>query len=189
MSRIFSGVLAILMAVASGPVDAEPERYRLDTDRSQVGFGFAIEETRIEGVMPVKQADLLIDLDNLPASKVDVILDAKGVRSGIFLVTESIKGPQGLDTANHPEIRFRSTRFVGDLSGATVTGDLTIRGITRPVTLNAGLYRQRGTEVGDRSKLSVFLTGTVSRAAFGADGFPGLVEDAVRLRILARIEK
>ena len=100
-----------------------------------------------------------------------------------------MKGPQVLNTDRFPEIRFRSTSITGDLRGARVTGDLTVRGVTRPVTLNAGLYRQSGTEICDRSRLIVQLTGSISRAAFGADGFPGFVDDEINLNIIARIEK
>ena len=100
-----------------------------------------------------------------------------------------MKGPQVLDTARYPEILFRSPRITGDLSGTVVEGDLTICGITRPVRLNAGLYRQRGTDVDDLDKVTVQLTGAISRAAFGAGGFPGFVGDRIDLNIVARIEK
>ena len=64
-----------------------------------------------------------------------------------------------------------------------------MRGITRAVTLDAGLYRQRGTQPGDRDNLTVLLTGSVSRSAFGATGYAGLVGDLIGIRIVARIAK
>ena len=189
MFRKTARLLASLILLAATSAQAAPEQYQLDTARSEVGFGFTLQGATVEGVMPVKRADMRIDLDNVPASSVDVTLNARNASAGVFFVTQTMKGPQVLDTAQHPEIRFRSTRFNGDLNGATVTGDLTIRGVTRPVTLTAGLYRQRGTQAGDRSQLSVLLTGKISRSAFGAGGFPGFVEDPIDLRILARIQK
>lgn len=57
------------------------------------------------------------------------------------------------------------------------------------MTLDAGLYRQRGTQPGDRNNLTVLLTGGVSRSAFGATGYAGLVGDRIGIRILARITK
>ena len=189
MFRKNACLTACLIGLSASFTHAAPERYQLNTARSEVGFGFTLQGANVDGVMPVLSADMRIDLDDVPASSVDVTLSAAQARAGLFFVTQTMKGAQVLDTATHPTIRFRSPQFSGDLSKATVTGDLTVRGITRPVTLEAGLFRQRGTELGDRSQLSILLTGTISRAAFGVDGFPGFVDDPIRLRILARIEK
>lgn len=98
--------------------------------------------------------------------------------------TFSMAAPQAyrLDTA-------RSTSLVGDLSGTMVQGDLTVRGLTRPITLNARLYRQRGTDHSDHRNLVVLLTGHFSRSAFGATGYAGMVGDTISLRIIARITR
>ena len=166
-----------------------PELYRLDVARSQVGFSFAFQGATQNGTMPVRSAVMRIDLDNVPASQVDVVLDASGARTGAIFVTQTMKGAQVLDTGRFRDIRFRSTAIRGDLRGADVTGALTIRDITRTVTLKAGLFRQRGTEIGSTDQLTVLLTGTISRAAFGAGGYPGFVGDRIDLRIIAQIEK
>ena len=139
--------------------------------------------------MPVSSADLLIDLDNLPASRVLVTLNAAGARAGFIFATEAMKSRKVLYTARFPEIHFRSTRIVGDLRGAKVTGDLTVRGVTRQVVLDARLFRQRGTEPQDRRNLLVELTGAIPRSAFGANGYPNLVGDEISLRIIARITR
>nr|WP_309501469.1 YceI family protein [uncultured Roseovarius sp.] len=186
-ARIAATVLALTLTVQAA--FAAPQPYRLDIDRSEVRFTIVAEGSRQSGVMPVKAAKMLIDLDNVPASKVDVTLDAAGARMGAFFLTQTMKGPEVLDTARFPNIRFRSTRILGDLAGARISGDLTIRDVTLPVTLEAGLYRQRGTPEGSRDKLTVMLTGTVSRAAFGADGFSGFVGDQIDLRIIVQIER
>ena len=55
--------------------------------------------------------------------------------------------------------------------------------------LRAQLYRQNGTEVGDRDRMAIVVTGSLSRAAFGADGWSGMAGDRVDLTILARIRR
>ena len=187
-SHIFFPALIAIMVAATATL-AAPVQYTLDAARSTVGFSFDFQGAQQTGTMPVSRANMLIDLDNVPASSVDVTLDPSGARAGVIFLTQTMKGPNVLDTARFPEIRFVSRRFTGDLNGASVTGDLTVRDITRPVTLKAGLFRQRGTQEGDRDALAVLLTGAISRAAFGADGFPGFVGDQIALRIIARIEK
>ena len=108
-----------------------------------------------------------------------------------LIATQAAAAPEAyrLDTARHPLITFRSTRITGTLQTATVEGHLTLRGVTRPVTLTAGLYRQRGTEPRDLDHLTVLLTGQIDRHTFGASGFADLVGPLIDLRIVARIER
>jgi len=70
-----------------------------------------------------------------------------------------------------------------------VTGELTLRGVTRPVILRAAVYRQPETAPTDRDRLIVLLTGQVNRTEFGASGYPGVIGDTITLRILAYIAK
>lgn len=182
-------LIALVLTLAASLSMAAPQAYRLDTARSSVGFTYAIEGSAAQGTMPVKSADVTLDLDNLSQSRVHVTLDAESARAGFILATQAMKDAKVLHTRRFPEIIFRSTTITGDLSGATVTGDLTLRGVTRPVTLTVGLYRQRGTEPLDRRNLVVLLTGEISRAAFGATGYAGMVDDTIGLRILARITR
>ncbi|WP_224380122.1 YceI family protein [Roseovarius carneus] len=183
-------LLALLALITWGSVVlAAPADYRLDVARSEVAFGFDLQGIAARGTMPVKAAKMSIDLRDVARSEVEVTLDAAAATAGVIFVTQTMKGPQVLDVGRYPEILFRSTRITGDLSGAVVEGDLTIRGITRPVRLNAGLFRQRGTDVNDLDRLTVQLTGAISRAAFGAGGFAGFVGDRIDLNIMARIEK
>ena len=187
-ARLLLAALAIQVLILP-PAAAKPEAYRLNAAQSVVAFSYLFQGNPNQGRMPVKNARMLLDLGNVPASNVEVTLDARGAKAGFLFATQAMKGPTVLGTDRFPEIHFQSTKITGDLSGAVVEGDLTLRDVTRPVTLRAGLYRQEGTERGDRSKLIVQLTGTVSRAAFGADGFPGFVSDEIELNIIARIEK
>src|SRR5690606_2289482 len=106
----------------------------------------------------------------------------------IPFAARAIMGESVLDAANHPQIRFESTRVASAGEGhVTVTGQATLRGVTREVTLDAVIYRPPGSDPGVRDDLTVLITGTISRAAFGASGHAGSVGDAVRLRILLHV--
>ncbi len=181
--------LILIFALFALPLHAGPENYRLDVARSSVNFNYILDGVEKSGSMPVTSADLLIDLDNVPTSRVLVTLNARAARAGFIFATEAMKSRSVLDTARFPEIHFRSTRIRGTLRDATVEGNLTVRGVTRPVTLDARLFRQRGTAVTDRSNLLIELTGGIDRASFGADGYKALVGDHIKLRIVARIMK
>ena len=77
------------------------------------------------------------------------------------------------------------TRVTGGTNRGEIAGEITIRGLTRPITLNAQLFTERGSTGFDR--ISILLRGSVSRSAFGASGYPGFVGDEVTLDILARV--
>jgi len=181
--------LALALCLIATQTTAAPEAYRLDTERSSVGFTYRLGQAETAGTMPVRAAEMWIDLRNLHASRVTVTLDASRARAGVFFATEAMRGPQVLDTARHPLITFRSTRITGTLRAATVKGQLTVRGTTRPVTLTAGLYRQRGAPADELDHLTVLLTGQIDRHDFGASGFADLVGPLIDLRIVARIAR
>lgn len=189
MIRLLLSLLCLAAALAATPAAAAPERYRLDAGKTRVDFIYMQDGCETAGRMPVHSADIRLDLDALPDSRIAVALNARAAQAGSILATQAMRGAKMLDARRHPLITFRSTAIRGSPGRATVTGLLTVRGVTQPVTLEAGIYRQPGTDPTDRSRLTVLLTGEISRAAFGASGYSGIVGDAIRLRILAFIEK
>ncbi|WP_422047782.1 YceI family protein [Shimia sp.] len=186
--RVLAAVTLLGGAVAQ-PAQAAPVQYELDKSASVVGFTYYFNQDGTEGQMPVEAADLQLDLGNVSRSKIDVTLSPKRAKAGFLFATEALKGAQVLDASNHPTIRFVAREISGTIHGAKVLGDLTVRGVSRPVTLAAQLFRQRGTDAGDLDKLSILLTGSLDRREFGADGYPDLVGPTIDLRILARVNR
>ncbi|MFD3189493.1 YceI family protein [Sedimentitalea sp. HM32M-2] len=186
-------MLVALACLALGTRSAAaPTRYALDRAASTVGFRFILNGVSQTGSMPVQRADIFIDPANLAASRVDVTLDVAGARTPLGFATQALLSPEVLDAARFPTIRFVSKTILlsrdGRLSGgARIRGHLTLRGVTRPITLNAGLYRPRGTRADDLDILTVRLSGQLSRTAYGAAGYPRLVGDRVTLDITALI--
>ncbi len=173
---------------------AAPERYDLVPERSQVAFLFSMSGSPQTGTVPVSVADIQVDTGNLTRSTADVSADIRGARTGMVFITQALLGASVLDAANHPMVRYRSSRVVlgrdGRISdGARIDGDLTLRGVTRPLSLAASLTRPAGSAADDLSVLMIRLTGTLSRAAFGAVGYPKLVADPVDLDISAEIRR
>ena len=179
--------LAVALGIAK-PALAAPRPYRLDRKASTVGFSYQLNGQRVNGRMPVKSASIIVDVDRPSRSQVAAVIDTTRANAGPFYATSAMKSTSVLDTENYPEIRFVSKSIENKLNGARVNGEITIRGITRPIVLNATLFRQRGTEEGDRSKLSILLSGQINRNDFGASGFSKIVAPSIVLNILTRIE-
>jgi polyisoprenoid-binding protein YceI len=181
--------LALVFALLAGPAFAAPADYVLEPETSTVGFETDFGQQDITGRFPITQANLTLDFDSAANSTIDVILDVSRATASFPFAADALKGSNVLDARNHPTIRFVSTRIRAEGDGATVQGNLTIRGVTQPVTLAAEIFRQQGYAAGDRSHLTVTLRGAVSRSAFGATGFADMVGDEVRLDIRARIAR
>lgn len=181
--------LAALLLVMAGPAMGAPVPYDLQPARSTVGFETDFGPDHITGTMPVKSAHLIIDFDEIAKCVIDVALDVSHASASFPFAAQAMKGPKVLDSRAFPEMSFRSTVVRRNGQGASVDGNLTIRGVTRPVTLAASIYRQSGSDAGDLSHLTVRLTGKVNRSDYGATGWNDMVGDEVRLVITARIER
>lgn len=79
-----------------------------------------------------------------------------------------MQSPDFFDTARHPELRFASTSFEADGDELVVTGDLTIKGVTKPVELR-GSYGGTGVDPLGNDRIGIELEGTVDRRDFGLD--------------------
>jgi polyisoprenoid-binding protein YceI len=182
---------ALILSLIAAPALARPVTYILDAETSLVAFetDFGDGTAKIRGRMPIVSADLTLDFDRVANSVVNVEVSASRATTSNPLATEAMRSARVLDVRDFPAISFRSTRILTAGEGAEVTGDITIRGVTRPVTFQARFYRQKGTEPGNRDNLAILLTGAVDRNDFGASGFPDMVGPEVRLKILARINR
>lgn len=189
MASRFYILVAALTLLAIAPAAAEPRAYALEPETSKVSFTYTLLGNTKTGTMPIQAANLTLDFQRLQNSSAQVTLNAAGTRTGLIFVTETLKSPEVLSTDIHPRIIFKSTGVTQTTSGARVAGNVTLRGITRPLVLDAQIFRQKGTEAGDLSRLSVLLTGSINRSEFGASGYADTVDDQVDLRILARLRR
>ena len=120
-------------------------------------------------------ARLKLDPANPAASSVEATVDVRSLETHYpepekLNFNAQLISPDWLDAARHPEMRFRSTRV--ELTGpdtARMTGDLTLRGVTRPVTLEAkfnGGYAGNSLDPAG-SRLGFSARGTLKRSEFG----------------------
>lgn len=177
----------LILGLGSAPALAAPLDYRLDAEGSVVGFEVTMNEGLIRGTMPVAAAEITLDFENAANSHAEVVLDASGARANLPFATLAMKSGNVLDTAEFPTITFQGAQFRRNGDAASVTGTVTLRGQSRPMTLAAKIFRPQGTPAGYRDRLAVQLTGTLRRSDFGATGFADQVGDEVRLKILARL--
>ncbi len=117
-------------------------------------------------------------------SSIAVVIDAASADSGVDEFDTHLKSADFFDVANHPQITFTSTS--ASLSGGakgTVTGDLTIKGVTKPVTLDVTINRAANDDFAQSYKLGFSAKGVVKRSDFGVDKYTPFVSDDVTVVI------
>lgn len=182
-------IIAACLTLWSMAAHGEPTRYTLDLANSTVSYSVPFGPDKVAGTMPVVSADILLDFVQNARSSVSVVMNAAGATANFPFAEQALKGPKVLDTAAHPTIIFQSSAIRMETAEADVDGQVTIRGVTRPVRLNVKVFRQQGTEAGDLSKIAVHITGAVRRSDFGATGWDDMVGDVVTILVVARLDR
>ncbi len=116
--------------------------------------------------------------------QVDVTIDTRSVNTGINVFNDHIQGKDFLDTATYPTATFKSTKinFEGD-KPTTVDGDLTIKGITKPVTLKLIHFTAIDHPMNKKPVLGADALVRIKRSEFNAGKYAPATSDEVTLTL------
>jgi polyisoprenoid-binding protein YceI len=136
LSRIAAGLG--LAALLSLPSVAGTTSYKIDPRHSAAQFAVThLMISTVRGEFHAVNGTVVIDDADVSKSSVDVTIDASTVDTREPDRDKDLRSPNFFDVANHPTITFRSTKVESAGAGKLkVTGDLTIRGVTRQVVLD-----------------------------------------------------
>ena len=165
-------------AVKAGTYKVEPAHTQLGFSISHFGF------SDFSGLFSGASGTLELDPNKLSIAKLDVSVPVQSVLTTVPPLTEALKGDQWFDAAKFPNATLVSTKVTKTgADTAAILGDLTLHGVTKPVTLNARLIGS-GTNPLDKSFTVGFeATGTIKRSDFGIKQYLPLLGDDVALKI------
>ncbi len=183
---------SLSMALAEGaPQQVQSGTYKVEPGHTQVvfsllHFGF----TNYSGLFSGASGTLALDSVHPAASKLTISLPVSSVQTTSDRLTDELKGADWLDAAKYPTATFVSTQVVPDgKGGASITGNFTLHGITRPLTLQAR-YVGSGVNPMDKAYTVGFqATGVIKRSEFGVKTYVPMVSDEVTLAIAGAFEK
>lgn len=132
---------------------------------------------------------LMLDKDNPGASTVDITIPVNSLVTSSERLTGHMATADFLDAANHPTARFVSHHVVIDGTKATIHGDLTLRGVTRPVTLNAEFVGAGTNPMNSKETVGFHGSMSINRSEFGIAYAVPMVSDKVDLTISVAFEK
>lgn len=176
---------ALAVAASLSPtVSAAPETYIIDGRHTLPRFeynhfGYSTQLSRFD------RTSGKITLDRAAGTgSVDVVIDARSVNTGYALFNEHIQGEDFFDTAKYPTLTFKSNalKFDGDKL-ASVEGELTVKGVTRPVTLTVTSFHCMPHPMLKKDACGANATTRIRRSEFNAGKHAPHVGDEVTLTI------
>jgi len=185
MSLLF----ASLSAFATDGAKAQAvEKYAIDSSHSGVvfgwnHFGFSNPTARFDKI----DGSVLLDKADLTQSSISVTLPLESLDTGVAKLDDELKGQDFLDTAKYPTITFKSTKVEkSGEDGLRITGDLTVHGVTKPVTLDAkvnkiGIFEIPGVMKAPAAGFDA--TTVIKRSDFGITKYVPAVSDDIPVHI------
>jgi polyisoprenoid-binding protein YceI len=182
-------LFALFICLFASNANAAPVKYAVDAENTDVNFTYTFGGQDIIGRFNDYDINVAIDFQALKNSTVSVTLKTKTATGGFVFGTQAMRSKKILSAKAYPEITFTSKAVTGAGDTAKINGDITVRGITKPLTLTAQLFRPNGSDVNERDNLFIKITGTLDRFDFGANGYAKEVGPDLRINILAAIQK
>jgi polyisoprenoid-binding protein YceI len=152
--------LAILLLALALPCAAAATDYTVQPAGSTLGFSNTFQGESFNGQFGQWTAAISYDAANLASSKFDVEVTLASVKTGDADRDGALPGPDFFDTAKFPKAHFVTTGFRQSGGKVIADGTLTLRGVTKPVTLEV-TFKPQG------SGATLDVAGTVKRLDFG----------------------
>lgn len=161
--------------------------WTLDPAHSEILFKVKhLMITNVKGEFRKMNASIDMLGNDLTTAKATVNIDADSIFTNDENRDKHLRSADFFDAENHPELSFQSTALTGSGSDYTLKGDLTIKGVTKPVTLDAEFGGVNKDPWGNE-KMGFSLTGTINRKDWGLNWNAALetggvlVSDEVRI--------
>ena len=165
--------------------------YRIQQNSSQVGFCVESKVSHVEGHFHNFQGGMTLNPRANDNGQTMVLIKAASLDTEGAIIENLLKGEGFFDVKNHPEILFVSNGF--EWTGpdtAVLKGNLTMRGITKPVVFDVTLKPiDSDKSVDQAQKILVKATTTINRSDFGMDKLEMVVNNTVQLCMTVEAEK
>ena len=161
--------LALALVLASSSAHAEKETFLLDKNHTQIGFKVRHFVSKVSGRFAKFEGTIVLDRAKPEDSSVEVRIEATSIDTGVPNRDKHLNSADFFDTAKFPEITFKSTKIAAKgKDNYEVTGDLTMRGVTKPITLNVNANGFANDGRGGQ-KTGFDVTGKLNRKDFGVN--------------------
>ena len=171
---------------AAAPMAALAEPYTLDKSHAHVTFEVGhLGFSTVHGQFRTFDASVDFDPGNVEATKVNFVIEAASVDTLWDARDKHIRGGDFLDVENFPEIVFVTTSVAPTgTDTADVTGNLTIKGVTKELTLQAKLNKLGPSPFNPKQTIAGFtVTGQIDRTEYGINYAAPAVSAIIPIRL------
>jgi polyisoprenoid-binding protein YceI len=178
-------LFAALVFALAAPAFAAPVEYVFDPTHTQVEFTYShLGFSNITGRFDTVEGRLVYDAENPSASSAEATLQIASLDTGVDKLDTHLKASDFFDAEKFATATFKSTSVAAAGEGKlTMSGDLTIHGVTKPVTFDVSINK-----IGDHPMRKVPAAGfdaktTIKRSEFGVGGYAPAISDEVTIEI------
>ncbi|SIQ16414.1 MULTISPECIES: YceI family protein [Acidiphilium] len=181
---------ALAQIASKNPAAVKAGTYKVDPYHTQVvftlsHFGF----TEFSGMFGDASGSLVLNTAKPAADKLDVTIGMKSVMTTVPALTTELNNNQWFDTAKYPTATFTSTKVIRTgKTTATIDGNLTLHGVTRPIVLKARFIGTGINPIDKADTVGFSATGVVKRSEFGVKAYVPMVGDDVTLTLAGAFE-
>ena len=171
-------------SVETGPYVVDPSHTQVHFDVLHMGFSYY--EGRFSGV----SGALDLEPKDVPGSSVEINVPVDTVSTTSAKLDGELKGADWLDAGKFPTMTFKSTSVkpTGE-DEADVAGDLTLHGVTKPLTLHVRFVGSGTNPLDGKYTAGFSISGTLKRSEFGVTKYVPLIGDEVEMEINGAFEK
>ena len=180
-----AALIAMPLTVTADLSEVPSGKYALDSSHGYITFTYShlgFSNPRVG----FNSFDTVLDLDtgNPENSTVEVTIDATSIDSRVAEFNEHLNGADFFNTAEYPTITFKSTKVEANGDNTfDVTGDLTILGTTKPVTLATTINKAGNHPLRNVPTVGVSASTRIMRSEWGLGAYVPAVSDEVELSI------
>lgn len=183
-------VLAAAIGFAATPAFAA-DRYEFDPNHRNVRFTFNhFGFSNISAGFEKLDGHIMLEPSDLSQSSVQVTIPIRSVHSGVPKFDEHLKSADFFDSGRYPNATFKSTKVVPSSNKELkVTGDLTMRGVTKPVTLDVTINKVGPHPMSKEEYVGFDAKATVNRSDWGLGLYSPGVPDEIDITISVEAKK
>lgn len=179
-------ITSLLLTLTSIPVYAS-DLYNFDPNHTNIiwqanHFGFS----NVSGKFTNISGKIFLDEKSPQTSSVELVIKADSINTGIDKFDSHLKSPDFFDSAQYPDILFKSTSVsLTNKDRATVIGVLTLKDISKTISLNVKLNKIGENPISKKKTAGFSISTQINRSEFGMKyALPG-VSDVVKINIEA----
>jgi polyisoprenoid-binding protein YceI len=167
MKTLRSSACLLAATLIVGAASAQTTNWKIDPVHSGIEFKIRhLGVSNVRGTLTIKEGVVHLDEKNMTRSSVEAVIDANSVNTNEPPRDTHLKSPDFFNVAQFPTLTFKSTSLANSGGKMTLTGDLTLAGVTKPVTLTLDGPAPPQTDAKGMTRSGFSATGTLHRKDF-----------------------